>query len=207
MQILYRMAIMTGVEKIISQIETNSNNRCLEITDSAEKNAEKIIADAKALAAKTQSEATQASASLLSEAKNSAAASALLKKNQVILCEKLLIIDETLAKALEVIKSLPKKEYFDILKELAVKNALSGKGVLRLSKEDADRIPAGFIESINSSIKDKDSSVSLGKNADIDSGFLLIYGDIDINCTFNSIISSKRDELRDALNQLLFCED
>lgn len=207
MQILYRMAIMTGVEKIISQIETNSNNRCLEITDSAEKNAEKIIADAKALAAKNQSEATQASASLLSEAKNSAAASALLKKNQVILCEKLLIIDETLTKALEVIKSLPKKEYFDILKELAVKNALSGKGVLRLSKEDADRIPAGFIESINSSIKDKDSSVSLGKNADIDSGFLLIYGDIDINCTFNSIISSKRDELRDALNQLLFCED
>ncbi|MEG1846340.1 MAG: V-type ATP synthase subunit E family protein [Oscillospiraceae bacterium] len=201
------MAIMTGVEKIISQIETNSNNRCLEITDSAEKNAEKIIAAAKALAAKTQSEATQASASLLSEAKNSAAASALLKKNQVILCEKLLIIDETLTKALEVIKSLPKKEYFDILKELAVKNALSGKGVLRLSKEDADRIPAGFIESINSSIKDKDSSVSLGKNADIDSGFLLIYGDIDINCTFNSIISSKRDELRDALNQLLFCED
>ncbi|MEG0546659.1 MAG: V-type ATP synthase subunit E family protein [Oscillospiraceae bacterium] len=201
------MAIMTGVEKIISQIETNSNNRCLEITGSAEKNAEKIIADAKALAAKIQSEATQASASLLSEAKNSAAASALLKKNQVILCEKLLIIDETLTKALEVIKSLPKKEYFDILKELAVKNALSGKGVLRLSKEDADRIPAGFIESINSSIKDKDSSVSLGKNADIDSGFLLIYGDIDINCTFNSIISSKRDELRDALNQLLFCED
>ena len=31
-----------------------------------------------------------------------------------------------------------------------------------------------------------------------------IYGDIDVNCTFSSLVSEKRDELFDELNKLLF---
>ena len=35
-------------------------------------------------------------------------------------------------------------------------------------------------------------------------GFMLVYGDIDVNCTFSSLVSEKRDELFDELNKLLF---
>ena len=31
-----------------------------------------------------------------------------------------------------------------------------------------------------------------------------VYGDIDVNCTFSSLVSEKRDELFDELNKLLF---
>ena len=40
--------------------------------------------------------------------------------------------------------------------------------------------------------------------ADIESGFLLVYGGMDINCTFRAVFEDAADELRDAAGRLLF---
>ena len=90
-----------------------------------------------------------------------------------------------------------------MLKELAVKNAISGDGVMRFSKDDTAKLPQNFISNVNSALSGK-GSVSLGEPCDIYSGFMLVYGDIDVNCTFSSLVSEKRDELFDELNKLLF---
>lgn len=108
-----------------------------------------------------------------------------------------------LGRAVDVLKALPKREYFEMLKELAVKNAISGDGVMRFSKDDTAKLPQNFISNVNSALSGK-GSVSLGELCDIDSGFMLVYGDIDVNCTFSSLVSEKRDELFDELNKLLF---
>ena len=126
-----------------------------------------------------------------------------MTKNRIILEGKLDIISSTLERALEVIKALPKKEYFEILKGLILKNVRKGEGVLRLSKEDTEKLPSNFIDSINNALK-RGYKISLGESADIDSGFILVYGDIDINCSFDAVASAKREELRDTLNEMLF---
>ena len=130
-------------------------------------------------------------------------ASVSMTKSRIILEGKLDIISSTLERALEVIKALPKKEYFEILKGLILKNVRKGEGVLRLSEEDTEKLPSNFIDSINNALK-RGYKISLGQSADIDSGFILVYGDIDINCSFDAVASAKREELRDTLNEMLF---
>ena len=194
---------MTGLEKILSTIEQDSNDRCREITEQAQKQAQEII---DAASAKAQEDIEDAKASVdkkVAEHDGAIEASVSMTKNRIILEGKLDIISSTLERALEVIKALPKKEYFEILKGLILKNVRKGEGVLRLSKEDTEKLPSNFIDSINNALK-RGYKISLGESADIDSGFILVYGDIDINCSFDAVASAKREELRDTLNEMLF---
>lgn len=194
---------MTGLEKILSTIEQDSNDRCREITEQAQKQAQEII---DAASAKAQEDIANAKASVdkkVAEHDGAIEASVSMTKNRIILEGKLDIISSTLDRALEVIKALPKKEYFEILKGLILKNVRKGEGVLRLSEEDTEKLPSNFIDSINNALK-RGYKISLGESADIDSGFILVYGDIDINCSFDAVASAKREELRDTLNEMLF---
>lgn len=194
---------MTGLEKILSTIEEDSNDRCREITEQAQKHAQEII---DAASAKAQEDIANAKASVdkkVAEHDGAIEASVSMTKNRIILEGKLDIISSTLERALEVIKALPKKEYFEILKGLILKNVRKGEGVLRLSEEDTEKLPSNFIDSINNALK-RGYKISLGESADIDSGFILVYGDIDINCSFDAVASAKREELRDTLNEMLF---
>lgn len=193
---------MTGLEKILSQIESDSDDRCRETLERAQAQADGILADADARAAALCEQKKTETDKKIENINQSAVSSAQLAKSRIVLSTKLEIIDETLDKALDVIKALPKKEYFEILKGLVLNNARPGEGVLRLSEDDTEKLPANFIDSTNNALKK--SKIKLGKSAPIDSGFILVYGDIDINCSFDAIAASKRDELRDALNELLF---
>lgn len=193
---------MTGLEKILSQIEHESDDRCREIEENATKEAEQIINEANEQANEYiagRKTASDKKAELIAQ---SAQSSAQLTQNRTVLKEKLAIIDDILLRSLEVIKALPKKEYFEILKELIYQNARQGEGELRLSKEDKAKLPSNFIDSVNNSLKG--SKIKLGKSIGIDSGFVLVYGDIDVNCSFDAIAAAKKDELRDTLNNLLF---
>lgn len=194
---------MTGLDKIISQIGTDSADRCRIIQENADKEALKILSDAEEQIKNINEQSEKSLKKKLNDIKLSAESSAALKRNQIVLKGKLEAIDDILEKALDVIKALPKKEYFEILKELIIKNALKGDGVLKLNSEDTKKLPQNFIDSVNSALKGK-SVITLGDSTDIDSGFIMVYGDIDINCTFSAIVAEKRDELRDALNNLLF---
>lgn len=194
---------MTGLEKIISQIEYESNDRCKSIISQAEENAKGIIEKAEQQAKEIICNAEANAAKKAEDIKQSAASSAELGKSKVILKAKLEVIDDMLGKALASIKSLDDKEYFEIIKTLIANNAKEGEGVLRLSDSDVNRLPKDFISSVNSELG-KGKSVILGDSTNTDGGFVLVYGDIDINCSFDAIAASKRDELRDALNALLF---
>ena len=168
---------MTGLDKIISEIGSDSSQRIKEISDEANKKAEEIslAAEKKASEMKAQSEERTAAevASVLASAKSSAE----LKKKQTVLEGKIEAIEDMLGRAVDV--------------------------VMRFSKDDTAKLPQNFISNVNSALSGK-GSVSLGEACDIDSGFMLVYGDIDVNCTFSSLVSEKRDELFDELNKLLF---
>ena len=39
---------------------------------------------------------------------------------------------------------------------------------------------------------------------DIENGFVLVYGDIEINCTLRAVFDERMDNLKDLLRPLLF---
>ena len=193
---------MTGLEKIISQIEYESDDRCRTIIEEANKKADEIIKDAEESAQKILSGNEEKTAKKLDSIKQIAESSSEFAKSKILLRAKLSIIDETLKKSLDEIKNLPDNEYFEIIKALIIGNSRKGKGSLCLSEKDEKRLPKSFVDGVNKELDG--GEIVLGNTANIDGGFILVYEDIDINCSFDAIVSSKLDELRDALNSVLF---
>ena len=91
------------------------------------------------------------------------------------------------------------KDYFDFLLTLIKKEKLNGKGEVYLSVKDKARDTASF----KSELSALDLTLS-DTFADINGGFILKYGDIQINGELSALIHEKRDVLTDELNKALF---
>ena len=79
------------------------------------------------------------------------------------------------------------------------KEKLNGKGEVYLSVKDKARDTASFkseLEALGFTLSDN--------FADINGGFILKYGDIQINGELSALIHEKRDVLTDELNKALF---
>jgi V/A-type H+-transporting ATPase subunit E len=86
---------------------------------------------------------------------------------------------------------------------MAEKVAADEKGTLLLSAKDAGRDSTIFEKKLS---KAGVNVVIDSKTADIDSGFVLKYGDIEINMSFGSLLNEKKEQLEDTVNKLLFAD-
>ena len=69
---------------------------------------------------------------------------------------------------------------------------------------DLARLPEDFELKINSEVFEK-SAVYISKQAvDIENGFILSYGKMEINCTLRAIFDEKMDSLKDMLSPFMF---
>lgn len=194
---------MSGLDKIISDITEQSKLRSDELLRTSREEAERLLSEShqKALAEKEQRQ--KKLDEKLSVLENNSRASARLASSKIILTAKHEAAAEMLCKAIAIIDGLSKKEYFEIIKKLILKNARKGEdGIIRFSKTDSKRLPQNFLESIEKNLDG--AKLTLGKPADINDGFILSYGLVDVNCTFEAVTSDKSDEINDGLNKILF---
>ena len=62
------------------------------------------------------------------------------------------------------------------------------------------RFPKDFVDKANSGLSKNGGRIVLSDTTlDIDSGFILRYGGIDENCTFDALIKENSDKIKDAL--------
>ena len=195
---------MTGLNKIIDKISQDSVAKCDGIIFDANNEATKIknaaIAQGDAQKQEIIKEA-KAKANAIIEMANSSA-SLEIRKN--LLATKVEILNDTIDSAYEQMKAMPDKEYFEAIYALVKKYAQNMQGVMVLSQKDLDRKPKDFEKKINAQLP-KDASLEVSnKPANIGEGFILIYGDVEINCTFKAIIEDSRDELKDKIYDMIF---
>ena len=108
-------------------------------------------------------------------------------------------------KTMDTLKSLPDEEYFDLILKMVSSYAQPQNGQIIFSKRDMERLPADFEQQLNQAIKSRGGSLTISSaNRPIDGGFVLVYGDIEENCTFAAIFSSKHDILQDKVHEFLF---
>ncbi len=194
---------MSGLDRIIEKINADSDEQCRATIAQAEKQAREIAEEAEKrgnkLAEETAAAAQRRAQSILAMSE----ANVRQIERKAELAAKVRAIDEAVDAAYDALCSLPADEYFDALSRLAVSNAGSGRGVMRLSKADLARVPSGFADKINAQLKD--GSVELSQEAaNIENGFILVYGDIEINCTFKALISAQRDAIREKVCSVIF---
>ena len=190
---------MTSSEKILAGIAEEAKAQADKINSDAEKQAADIIAAAKA-EAETDAEKIRADAEKKAELIiNSGKSSAeLLKRDTALKCRRELI-EKALITVADTVNAYGDKDYFDFLLTLIKKEKLNGKGEVYLSVKDKARDTASF----KSELSALDLTLS-DTFADINGGFILKYGDIQINGELSALIHEKRDVLTDELNKALF---
>lgn len=193
---------MAGIDKMIRQIEDDTKAVCGDILAKAQSKAEKIEAEARVQADKITADAKRKTAARVADIEKRGESSAALEERKVALYTKQSIITDMLKTGMDHAKNLPDDEYFELILQMVEKNSQPSDGMISFGQKDLDRLPRDYIAKINSVSKGK---LTLSdKAAAIDAGFILIYGGIEENCSFDAIYMSEADNLSDRAGKLLF---
>lgn len=196
---------MSGLDKIIADIGESAQNQYNDIIAAAEKEADALLKSEKIAADSDAESYVNRAKERIKTAENAEEASNEMLLRQGILKAKLSIIDETREKAVNEILVLDEKEYFAALKKVILGNYLkASSGLLRLNEADRKRLPADFLESLNKELSGGAELKLDEKTANIRGGCILVYGDIEENCSFDAIAASLKDTLRDETYKILF---
>ena len=139
------------------------------------------------------------------ERKRRAGAAADMQRKQAVLAAKQEMIREVLREAYEEILGLEAERYFGLMEKLLREYVLPEEGEICFNSRDLERMPEGFSGRIRTIAAEAGGSLTLSETPlDTDGGFLLVYGGIEENCTLKAVFSSRREELSDQVNRMLF---
>ncbi len=193
---------MTGLDKILNEIQKESDDNTALIIRDAQSEAEEILSLAKtdtASAIKSIEDKTTAlEADILSRSKSAGE----LSVRKAILLKKRQIINQIIEEAYGRLLALPDDEYFAFLIKALNKFAHDESGEILLNKRDKGRISSAF----KKAFEEKKLLLST-KDIKSEGGFILIYGNIEENCTFEAIIEAKREHLTDLVMQTVFNQE
>ncbi len=193
---------MSGIDKIIQQIELDSKTVCDSVIAEAQRKADKVIAEAKVKAESIVLEGKERTAFKVEDIKKRGDSAANLAEKRIMLNTKQQIISSMLKNGLDEAKNLPDDEYFELITGMVEKYSLPEKGEICFGKKDLNRLPAGYAEKLSAASK---GELTLSPDAAaIDAGFILRYGGIEQNCSFDAIFAGESETLSDRAGKLLF---
>ncbi|MBQ3330764.1 MAG: V-type ATP synthase subunit E [Ruminococcus sp.] len=193
---------MSGIDKIIQEIELNTEKSCEAVLNKAKAEADGILSDAQKEAERIIREGKEQTALRVADIKKRGESAADLEEKRIMLTTKQQIISQMLQNGLDAAKNLPKDEYFQLILKMVAKYSLPEEGVIFFGEKDNHRIPAGFIHELNQAANG--GVVLASKSVPIDSGFILKYGGIEQNCSFDAVFMSEAENLSDRAGRLLF---
>ena len=193
---------MSGIDVIISQIEQDTQAVCEKIIAEAQAKADKILAEARDQAQSVAAAGKEKTAARVADIKKRGESAADLEEKRVMLCTKQDIIATMLKNGLDDAKNLPDNEYFALIVQMVEKYSQPEDGIICFGRRDKERMPDDLPERVNSAAKGR---LTLAvEDADIDAGFILKYGGIEQNCSFDAIFASEAETLSDRAGKLLF---
>jgi V/A-type H+-transporting ATPase subunit E len=197
---------MTGLEKILKVIEDDANAHSGEIIRKAQNEADEIIKAAKQEADRKCSEMTVKSDTDVQAVLSRAESAAVLQEKKKLLDAKQQIISNVISKARNSLAGLSDSEYIDIILKMVKKYAHNKEGMILFSQTDKKRMPVDISSMLSVALAGKPGAalVISESTAPIDGGFVLKYGDIEENCSFDALFSSAKEELSDQVNAILF---
>ena len=127
-----------------------------------------------------------------------------MQRKQAVLAAKQEVIGGVLEKAYDAVMDLDDEKYFEMLEKLLEKHALAEDGMICFSAKDLERMPQDSREDQEYRRIKRRKPDPFRETGESDGGFLLVYGGIEENCTIRAVFDSKREELSDQVNRLLF---
>ena len=193
---------MNGLEQILEGILSDAKAAAQQTLTEAQEYADKVRQQAEAAAAEQKaSAAVQAETAYHRVLSRQESADAVLAR-RILLQKKQQLIMKTLDCAYQNILTMPDADYFNFLETLLHAYAGDKTGEVQLSAKDLARVTSSFRKAI------KKHHLTLSeKSADIDCGFLLVYGEITENCSMQALFRAERDRLQDVIRAVLFPQE
>ncbi len=193
---------MSGIDKIIATIEADTNAVCDRLLLDARMQADAMIEDSRQSADALIASFEEKTAAAVLDIENRGRSTANIVEKKILLSEKQQIIADMIDKALSDLKLLPDDAYFELIYQMIEKHMQQGTGLIRFNQRDLSRLPADFSDKLG---KISDGKLSLSEEPiGIDAGFVLVYGGIEENCSFDAIVLSMRETIFDRAAKLLF---
>lgn len=222
---------MIGIDKIIEKILLEARNDASVTIEEAKK---KSLEIAESYAIKAEEAEAAANADAQREADriiSRARASVDTAKRRALLEEQVKIIDDVFEEAFESIRSLPEDKYCDFLVAVAARALTeqielekkrielygedeigreAEKYEIILSKKDRDSLGASLIEGLRRTVigkirkEDLDAVCVSREIAEISGGFILRFGDIELDCSLSSIFAQVKEKLEATVSRKLF---
>ncbi|NLU53140.1 MAG: hypothetical protein GXX10_09810 [Clostridiaceae bacterium] len=199
-----------GIEKIKDKILADARELCDKILEDARREAQSIIGNA-------EKEAFQKVTIMTENAKEEAllikkriAAVSELENKKKALKNRQDMVEEAFSMALDRISSLPNDKYRKFFEDMLVNSAEEGEGVLVINKKDKERFGASFAGEINQKLNQlgkKSKIVVAQEELNSKGGFILRYGDMEINCTLEVILNIARPAIESEVAGILFGEN
>lgn len=201
---------MEGLEKILGRIKDESDAKINDLLAKANADASVILREAREKADLQCAEIEKRTDAEIINIKERTVASKELKSKQVKLVARREAIDDTLLYVKEKIGALSIKEYGDLLSKVfdkfVTKEKVKEQNVkLCFGEKDLKNLSKDVIDGLLKNAKDKGINMTLSdKAANIKNGFLLDYGDILENCSFDAMIDQNKEVFEDKINKVLF---
>lgn len=225
---------MNGIEKITGQIDADAQTEIDRILKDARDEAAGITAryqaqaDAEAaeLAARNQKTAAEREERLVSVAQ--------MEARKITLAAKQEMVGKSFELALEKLCAMPEETYISVAAALLVQAAPTGKGTVIFSPEDRTRVGAAVVAKANGLLAQEaapelpktDSAVVALLNKvvagvsamaqgtamltlspetrPLKGGFILSSGNVEVNCTFDTLVRLQKAETAGAVAKHLF---
>lgn len=196
---------MTGLDNILSQIELEAKQAEAQILEKADAACTEILAQAESACKEIEAEGSRAAADAQRDILDRSESGSQMQRKNRILAAKQEMIAQVIVKAQDKLLAMPGSDYFVLLLKWVRKYVQSGDGILSLSASDIARMPAYFPGKLAEIAEEKGGTLVVSdKPAAISGGFILAYGGIEENCSFEALFEAEKERLQDAVRAKLF---
>ena len=195
---------MNGIEKITQRIEADAQTEIDRILSEAQEEADQITdrykaqaeAEAASLAARNEKSAAEREERLVSVAQ--------MEARKVQLAAKQEMVEKAYDLALEKLCAMPDAQYTEVLAGLLVQASSNGREEAIFSPEDRERVGKAAVDKANAA-SGKQLKLSQ-ETRPLKGGFVLRDENIEVNCTFDTLVRLEKAETTGAVVKKLFPE-
>ena len=196
---------MKGIEKITARIAQEGQTEIDRILENARAEAAQIAqryqsqadAEAASLAARNEKAAAEREERLVSVAQ--------MEARKVSLAAKQEMVEQVYQRALEKLRTMPQEQYTAVLAALLVQASSTGAEEVIFSPEDRDKAGKAAVAKANEQLPKGSAGLTLSKETrNIAGGFILKDNNVEVNCTFDTLVRLQRAETAGAVAKKLF---
>ena len=200
---------MNGLNKITDRIAAEAKAEADSVMDAAEEKCREIKAEGDRKAQEEYWRLVKEGAAECEIQVQRLGGAAAMEAKKSILAMKQEAVNKILDESKKRICSMQEREYTAFLAKLASEASLTGTEEIILNKTDRSAVGKELVRSANDLLKKRGIQGSLTLSSltgDFMGGFMLKLGDIEVNCTVETLVEMSREKLASQIAEILFAD-